>query len=101
MGSRKKVIVRKRVRQVTHPVPLPADLYVKDLMPLLSPLSPLRYRFLGSARFNAMLPRVKRGLKKDAMGRRRLVNSRSRRLEATHWRHSKYAANFTDGPADV
>jgi hypothetical protein len=48
-----------------------------------------------------MLPRVRRGLKKDAMGRRRLVNSRSRRLEATHWRHSKYAANFTDGPADV
>jgi hypothetical protein len=35
------------------------------------------------------------------MGRRRLVNSRSRRLEATHWRHSKYAADFTDGPADV
>jgi hypothetical protein len=35
------------------------------------------------------------------MGRRRLVNSRSRRLEATHWRRSKYAANFTDGPADV
>jgi hypothetical protein len=36
---------------------------------------------------------VRRGSENDAMGRRRLVNSRLRRLEATHWRHGKYAAN--------
>lgn len=48
-----------------------------------------------------MLPGVRRGLEKDAMGRRRLVNSRSRRLVATHWRHSKCAANLNAGPANV
>jgi hypothetical protein len=41
VASRKTVIVRKRVQQVTHPVPLPADIYVKDLRPLLSPPPPL------------------------------------------------------------
>lgn len=39
------VIVRKRVWQVTHSVPLPADIYVKDLRPL--PLALLSILWVG------------------------------------------------------
>jgi hypothetical protein len=40
VGSRKTVIVRKIAASIAHPVPLPADIYVKDLRPLLSPPAP-------------------------------------------------------------
>jgi hypothetical protein len=95
------VIATKRVQQATRPVHFQLIYTWKTSSLFVVPLPSLHYRFLGSARFNAMLPRVRRGLEKDAMGRRRLVNSRSRRLVATHWRHSKCAANLNAVPTNV